>query len=69
LKTKTITLPALEAGQTWALSTGFLKVTRVGKRLVDYKLLNKPEERGAANKIASIESVQAYLAEKRAVLQ
>jgi hypothetical protein len=69
LKTKTISLQTLAAGQVWALPEGFLKVVRVGKLLVDYKLLNDLEQRAAATRTDSIATVQNYLKKKRAVLR
>jgi len=61
LKPPVVDRELLKSGQHWTVSDGFLKVVRVGKRLVEYKLSKDPSQKGVRAKLAPRHVIQDYL--------
>jgi len=55
-------------GQLWQAKDCYVRIARVGKTLVEYKLLRKPEQRGVQSSMGNIKEVTAYLKTHRAKL-
>jgi len=62
-----IPLQSLETGQTWRMQDSLLHINLVGKRLVHYKLV-KPAAKRTPTSLSSIQTVEKYLRENKAVL-
>jgi hypothetical protein len=56
-------------GQVWQLQTGYLKIIRLGKSLVEYKLLRKPDQKAVQSQMARPEVVEQFLKSAKARLQ
>lgn len=64
---KSPSLP-LAAGQVWKLKDRYLRVSRVGKTLVEYKLMRKLGQRAVQSQMASQAIVLKYLKANKARL-
>jgi hypothetical protein len=56
----------LEAKQVWKVDRGYVQIVEVGKRLVHYKLLQKPEQRRAPTLVANQNELLRYLEHNKA---
>jgi hypothetical protein len=54
-------LETLAPGQLWRTENGFILITDYGKRLVGYKKLRKPNQRGVATNLIRPEALVTYL--------
>jgi hypothetical protein len=55
-------------GQLWRMEGQYLLVSDVGKKLVHYQMLRKPEQRVAAMNIANRMEVANFLVNRKATL-
>ena len=53
--------PPLAIGQLWQLKAGYLQITGVGKRLIEYKMLRQPGQRVVQRTMSNHADVAAYL--------
>jgi len=60
--------PGLAKGQLWRLSHVYIQIVELGKRLLEYKMLNQPDEPGVKIKMSSVETMWGYLKSRRAQL-
>jgi hypothetical protein len=60
--------PSLASGQLWQAKDCYVRIARVGKTLVKYKLLRKPKQRGVQSSMGTLKDVTAYLKTHRARL-
>ena len=58
----------LEKGQLWQIEHGYLYIVERGERLVQYKMLNQPEQQAAALRVISIDALAIYLRHNEAQL-
>jgi hypothetical protein len=58
----------LADGQLWQAKDCFVKIGRIGKTLIEYKLLRKPDQRGAQSNMGNLKDVTAFLKTHRAKL-
>jgi hypothetical protein len=61
-------LGGLEAGQLWKVENGYIRIVELGKRLIHYKLLRKPEQRAVTTRMIGIEALLNYLRKSEAQL-
>jgi hypothetical protein len=61
-------LEALLPGQLWKTENSYILITDHGKRLVGYKKLNKPSQRGVATNLIRPEALVTYLSKVGAQL-
>ena len=54
-------IPPLATGQLWQMETGYLQITRVGKTLIEYKMLKQPGQRAVQFQMGNHANVAAYL--------
>ena len=55
------TFPALIKGQTWKTSKGYIRIGDIGKMLVHYRILKKPEQRAVRAQMANADSLIHFL--------
>jgi hypothetical protein len=58
----------LEAGQLWKLEQGYIYIVELGKRLIHYKMLRQPNQKGATTRLIGIEALLRYLRNSEAEL-
>ena len=63
-----VEITTLEKGQIWKMGETYLQILDTGKRLLQYKLTKKLQQRGLRNHMASVATVQAFLKSNRAEL-
>ena len=61
-------ITTLEKGQIWKMGETYLQISDTGKRLLQYKLTKKLQQRGLRRHMASMATVQAFLKSNRAEL-
>jgi hypothetical protein len=61
-------ITTLEKGQIWKMGETYLEISDTGKRLLQYKLTKKLQQRGLRRHMASMATVQAFLKSNRAEL-
>lgn len=61
-------ITTLEKGQIWKMGETYLQISDTGKKLLQYKLTKKLQQRGLRNHMASVATVQAFLKSNRAEL-
>ena len=54
-------LKVLEVGQLWKTDNGFILITDHGKRLVGYKKLRNPKQRGVATHLIRPDALVRHL--------
>ncbi len=62
--------PALELakGQVWRLHHVYIKIVELGKRLLEYKMLDSLGQRGVRTQMSSVDVMQEYLRTRHAKL-
>ena len=58
----------LENGQLWKTDAGYIHIWRIGKRLVDYKMMKQLGRKGVRTHATGIDTLQEYLKCQKAVL-
>ena len=61
-------LPRLAKGQLWKLKHVYIQIVELGKRLLEYRMLDDLNESGARTKTSSIDTMWEYLKSRRAEL-
>ena len=61
-------LPQLEKGQLWKTHTGYIQISHIGKRLIDYKMMKQPGRRAVWTHSTGIHTLEEYLQTQKAVL-
>jgi hypothetical protein len=51
----------LEKGQLWKCAHGYVYIVETGKRIIHYKLLKCPEQKGVMTRMVRCEAMQRYL--------
>ena len=59
---------SLEAGQLWKTEDAHVYIVELGKRIIQYKLLRKPDPRTAVTQMIRIEALANYLRQTEAQL-
>ena len=60
--------PVLTEGQLWKTDKAYIQVRRIGKLLIDYRMLKEPGQKAVRIQAIGIERLRAYLEENAAVL-
>jgi hypothetical protein len=58
----------LAKGQLWRLKHVYIYIVELGNRLLEYRMMDSPEERGVRTKTSSIDVMLNYLESRRAQL-
>jgi hypothetical protein len=58
----------LEKGQLWKVDDAYLQIVELGKRLIHYKLMKKPDQKAVMTRMIGIEALAVYLRRNEAVL-
>jgi hypothetical protein len=58
----------LEEGQLWKTHNGYIQIWRIGKRLIDYKMMTQPGKEAVRTQATSIDTLNEYLKFHSAVL-
>ena len=58
----------LAKGQLWKVDDAYLQIVELGKRLIHYKLMRKPDQKAVMTRMIGIESLAVYLRSNEAVL-
>ena len=58
----------MEKGQLWKIEHGYLHIVELGKRLIHYRILRQPAQRGVLTKTIGIEALLNYLQQNEAEL-
>ena len=61
-------LPRLAKGQLWKLKHVYIHIVQLGKRLLEYRMLDDLNESGARTKTSSIDTMWEYLKSRGAQL-
>lgn len=61
-------IPALAKGQIWKLKHVYVQIVDLGSRLLHYRMLDTPRQRGVKTQISSIEIMRGYLRSRHARL-
>lgn len=65
---KKASAPQLAKGQLWRLSNAYIQIVELGKRLIHYKMMSKPDETGVRTQMSGIETMWVYLRTRHAQL-
>ena len=60
--------PQLAKGQVWRLQHVYIQIVELGKRLLEYKMLDAPGQRGARIQMSSVDVMREYLETRHATL-
>jgi hypothetical protein len=58
----------LAKGQVWRLQHVYIQIVELGKRLLEYKMLDSPEQKGVRTQMSSVEVMREYLESRHARL-
>jgi hypothetical protein len=58
----------LERGQLWKIERGYIYIAELGKRLIHYRMLKKPEQRAALTRLVGIDELMTFLRRSQAQL-
>jgi hypothetical protein len=58
----------LAKGQLWRLSNAYIQIVELGKLLIHYKMMSRPDETGARTQMSGIETMWVYLKTRHAQL-
>jgi hypothetical protein len=58
----------LAKGQVWRLKHVYIRIVELGKRLLEYKMLDSPEQKGVRTQMSSVEVMHEYLETRHARL-
>lgn len=58
----------LEKGQLWKLDHTYIQILELGKRLIQYRILKQPQQKGVLTRMIGVEALLAYLRANEAVL-
>jgi len=61
-------LPPLEEGQPWKTHNDYIHIWHIGKRLIDYKMMNQPGPKAVRTQATGIDTLNEYLKTHKAVL-
>ena len=61
-------LSPLIEGQLWKTAEAYIQVGRIGKLLIDYKVMREPGRRGVRTQATAINTLKTYLKDNAAVL-
>ena len=62
------TPPALAKGQLWKLSHAYIEIVELGKRLLQYRMMTRPDERGVRTLMSGVDTMWGYLRSRHAKL-
>ncbi len=51
----------LEKGQLWKCAQNYVYIVEMGRRLIHYKLLKYPTQKGVLTRMVGLEAIQGYL--------
>ncbi len=60
--------PGLAKGQLWKLSHAYIEIVELGKRLLHYRMMSRPDERGARTLLSGVDTMWGYLRSRHAEL-
>src|SRR3974390_861009 len=55
-------------GQLWKVDESYLQIVDLGKRLIHYKLMKKPDQKAVITRMIGIEALAVYLRSNEATL-
>jgi hypothetical protein len=58
----------LAEGQLWKTENTYIRIVDLGRRLISYKMLRRPEQRAVATQMIGIEALAVYLRSSEATL-
>ena len=58
----------LEKGQLWKVDENYLQIVDLGKRLIHYKLMKKPDQKAVITRMIGVEALAVYLRSNEATL-
>ncbi len=58
----------LAAGQLWKLNHAYIQIVELGKRLLHYRMMKNPGQRGVRPQISEIGTMWGYLKSRKAEL-
>ena len=58
----------LEKGQLWKVDDNYLQIVDLGKRLIHYKLMKKPDQKAVITRMIGVEALAVYLRSNEATL-
>jgi hypothetical protein len=61
-------LPPLTKGQLWKTDNGYIQIWHIGKRLIEYKMMKRPDQRAVRTQATGIDALKEYLKTQKAVL-
>ncbi|HVN78943.1 MAG TPA: hypothetical protein VMW38_08095 [Terriglobia bacterium] len=61
-------LPPLAKGQLWKTDKAYIEIWRIGKRLIDYKMMKEPGRKAVRTQSTGIGTLEEYLKNQKAVL-
>ena len=61
-------IPQLAKGQLWKLSHFYIQIVELGKRLLEYRMLNDLTETGVRPKTSTVDTMWRYLQSRGAQL-
>jgi hypothetical protein len=61
-------VPNLAKGQLWKLNHAYIQIVDLGKRLLQYKMMSRPDEMGARTLMSGVDTMWGYLKSRHARL-
>jgi hypothetical protein len=58
----------LEKGQLWKLDNTYIQIVELGKRLIQYRILKQPNQKGVLTRMIGFDALISYLRTNRAIL-
>jgi hypothetical protein len=59
--------PVVAKGQLWKTDNGYIQIWNIGKRLIDYKMMNQPRRKAVLTQSTGIDTLEKYLETQKAV--
>jgi hypothetical protein len=60
--------PPLAKGQLWKTDKGYIQIWHIGKRLIEYKMMKRSDQRAVRTQATGIDALKEHLKNQKAVL-
>jgi hypothetical protein len=60
--------PVFTKGQLWKTDNGYIQIGHIGKRLIDYRMMKRQEQKAVRTQTTGIDVLTTYLKDNAAVL-
>ena len=60
--------PPLAKGQLWKTDKGYIQIWHIGRRLIEYKMMKRPDQRAVRTQATGIDALKEHLKTQKAVL-